>query len=249
MSDTANSTKATPEVKEPRHHWGTRFVGYVKRKLHQRRAKKQHEKPADRAARRTATATVWMAIFTVVLATVSGLTLLVLRLQLKEMHEGGIDTHALADATSKMKDSAEKSAQASRDFADTAGDINDSMGDAVKKLDAQAKAIQTSARAAESAAKTADQALHISERAYLTFGTPIDDFQNARISIPVYNGGHIPSGFIKIIEHEATVSIANPATGIVSATGIIEKHWRVVSFQSVPIVPNGGVYSIRNPDS
>ena len=95
MSETGNSTKATPEVKAPRYRWGTRLVGYVKRKVHERRAKKQHEEPADRAARRTASATVWIAIFTVILALVGGLTLY-------EVIAGGSDTHTLAEAAKKQ---------------------------------------------------------------------------------------------------------------------------------------------------
>lgn len=75
-----------------------RFVGYIKRKANERRTKKQNETPTDKAARRTAVATIWMAIFTFVLASTSGLTILILKNQLKEMHEGGLDTHTLAQA-------------------------------------------------------------------------------------------------------------------------------------------------------
>jgi hypothetical protein len=57
------------------------------------------EQSDDRSAvRLTAVATVWMAIFTLVLTAVNGGTLLILHEQLKEMHEGGIDTHNLAVA-------------------------------------------------------------------------------------------------------------------------------------------------------
>jgi hypothetical protein len=48
-----------------------RFIGYVKRKLENRRAKKEKESATDRAARKTASASVWMAVFTLVLATAS----------------------------------------------------------------------------------------------------------------------------------------------------------------------------------
>jgi hypothetical protein len=50
-----------------RDHWWLRFINYVKRNLDRRAAKKQQEKPADKAARVTATATKWMAFFTLVL--------------------------------------------------------------------------------------------------------------------------------------------------------------------------------------
>jgi hypothetical protein len=75
-----------------------RFVGYIKRKANERRTKKQNEIPTDKAARRTAVATIWMAIFTFVLASTSGFTIWILKNQLREMHEGGLDTHTLAQA-------------------------------------------------------------------------------------------------------------------------------------------------------
>ena len=68
--------------------WGVR---YIQGKLHERAAKYENETPTDKAARRTADATVLIAIFTVVLAGVSGITLY-------EVIEGGNDTHALAMA-------------------------------------------------------------------------------------------------------------------------------------------------------
>jgi hypothetical protein len=89
-----------------------------------------------------------MAAFTVILAILSCLTLLVLRNQLREMHEGGVDTHALADDTEKMKDAAEKSAQASRDFADTAKLINSNINLSVDKLNENAKETGVLAKAA-----------------------------------------------------------------------------------------------------
>jgi hypothetical protein len=45
-----------------------RFVRYIKRKFHEHRAKKEEENSADRAARKTATATAWIAAFTVAIA-------------------------------------------------------------------------------------------------------------------------------------------------------------------------------------
>jgi hypothetical protein len=57
--------------------------------------KKEPENPTDKAARRTAIATIWIAVFTVLLAFVSGFTLLILRGQLHEMQGGGIQTDHL----------------------------------------------------------------------------------------------------------------------------------------------------------
>jgi hypothetical protein len=68
-----------------RDHWWLRFIGYVKRNIDKRAAKKQQEKPADKAARVTATATKWMAFFTFVLCLSSIATIYVLKNQLAEM--------------------------------------------------------------------------------------------------------------------------------------------------------------------
>jgi hypothetical protein len=56
--------------------------------MKERAAKKKQETATDKAARITATATKWMAVFTFVLAFVGVGTLLVLKNQLKEMHSG-----------------------------------------------------------------------------------------------------------------------------------------------------------------
>jgi|GEM_PF-4998771 hypothetical protein len=75
--------------------WG---ISYIKRKMRERAANQKEETPSDKSARITATATKWMAVCTFILALITGGTLIVLKLQLKEMHEGGVDTKALAIA-------------------------------------------------------------------------------------------------------------------------------------------------------
>jgi hypothetical protein len=64
-------------------------VSQIKRQLHERRAKYEAYTPEQQAAWRTANATVWIAIFTIVLACVGGITLY-------EVIAGGSDTHELA---------------------------------------------------------------------------------------------------------------------------------------------------------
>lgn len=70
-------------------------ISQIKRQLQQRAAKYEGEQPADKAARRTADATWWIAIFTIVLAIVGFITLY-------EVIEGGDDTRALAVAADKQ---------------------------------------------------------------------------------------------------------------------------------------------------
>jgi hypothetical protein len=123
-----------------------------------REAKRKGESPTDRAARISAKATAWMAVFTLFLALTSGGTIWILINQLREMHTGGVDTHSLANAATKTEAAAEKSAQASRDFADTAAKINSSLGTAVDKLNLQAEALNESVGQASRLAKATEEA-------------------------------------------------------------------------------------------
>lgn len=132
MEGAGDAKKTDTKIENPRRKRWSRFIRYVKRKAHERRSKKQRESSADRAARRTANATVWMAIFTVVLSFVSVGTLLVLKRQLKEMHEGGVDTHALAEA-------AKQQSCAAKSFASSAASIDAGVHDAVWQLRGQVK--------------------------------------------------------------------------------------------------------------
>lgn len=91
MNNASSGQKSKPPTKKANRNWGTRLITYAKRKTQERRTKKQQEVPSDRAARRTATATYWIAGFTIILAVVS-------YLQWREVHEGGKDTHDLAGA-------------------------------------------------------------------------------------------------------------------------------------------------------
>jgi hypothetical protein len=66
----------------------TRFIGYPKRKLYERRAKYKKETASERAERRTADATFIISIFTVVIAFVSIAQWCVLSGTLDEMKQG-----------------------------------------------------------------------------------------------------------------------------------------------------------------
>jgi hypothetical protein len=86
-----------PQANKLSEPWRYRLIAYIERKLHEREAKKKEERPTDKAARRTATATVWIAFFTVVLALVGAMTLI-------EVLVGGSDTHDIAVATKTQAD-------------------------------------------------------------------------------------------------------------------------------------------------
>jgi hypothetical protein len=76
---------------------GQNWIAYLKRKVQERKATRENETATDRAVRITATATVWMAIFTLVLTFVGIVTLV-------QLIEGGQDTHDLAEAAKKQAD-------------------------------------------------------------------------------------------------------------------------------------------------
>lgn len=153
LEDTSEGQGPDSQIAKPGPGWWTRLVGNIKRKMDERKAKKKDEPSVDRAARITARATVWMAIFTLVLAVTSGLTVLILKNQLKEMHEGGIDTHALADAASDQADAAQQ-------FSDTVEDINGGIAAAANQLEVAAN----NAKASINATK---EAMRLDQRAWV----------------------------------------------------------------------------------
>jgi hypothetical protein len=94
----------------------------------------------------------------------------------------------------------------------------------------QWKAADKAAGAAKSAAETADKALHISERAYVVAGLPSMNMTTDVVTLPIVNTGHIPSGDVRAIIHEATVVVI-PDSPI---NHPIEAHWKHYTLESVP---------------
>jgi hypothetical protein len=60
------------------------------------------------------------------------------------------------------------------------------------------------------------------------------DAEKKSISMPILNSGHIPSGPVEVIIHEATVSTNIPAT-VIDLRGAGEHHWGRYNFQSIPL--------------
>ena len=119
MANTDERQPANDQVTQPNNSWRTRFVSYIKSQLQQRKAKKEQETPTDRAARLTAAATVWMAVFTFILAGTSGFTIWILKNQLREMHEGGMQTDSIITADERIARAMEDSiGQAKASFDD-----------------------------------------------------------------------------------------------------------------------------------
>jgi hypothetical protein len=87
-------------------------------------------------------------------------------------------------------------------------------------------------------------ALHISERAYITVGSPTLDTTTKFANFLLSNNGHIPSGNIEIIVHEATVnsSIPNAPPNIATA---VEYHWKRHKLSPMP--PSNNAFGIQVP--
>lgn len=171
MIDQPNTGKEADGRKPPhgpgeklRRDFGRWFILYMERKMHQRRSRREKKKTLESAdqktAKLTAEATRWIAVFTVVMAIVAGLTLW-------ELIQGGADTKALVDASKKQACAASKSAKASQDFAATAALINGNINDAVGKLDTQAKATQSAAKAATNQLGLMKKQLDMTERPWI----------------------------------------------------------------------------------
>jgi hypothetical protein len=140
MPDAEDGKPPNAPVKELVPSRWARFVSNVKRKFHERKAKKEIETPTDRAARRTASATVWIAIFTVILALVGLITL-------AEVIGGGRDTRDLAiaakqqaDKMKDMSDAADKIRQAADKMVAQDQRIADNSGKSITKNAEQGRA-------------------------------------------------------------------------------------------------------------
>jgi hypothetical protein len=161
---------------------------YIKRKVHKRAAKCKEETPIDKAARRTATATVWMAVFTCLLLLVTAGTYI-------EIKTGSADTHDLAVAAGKQADR-------TKDLADRMKEQADGT-----KVIADQAIIQ--AQVARSAANTASESLRDVQRAFLV----LKEIDAQRINSALPKGGSRRE-WRTFIDWENTG--VTPATGIIN---------------------------------
>jgi hypothetical protein len=158
------------------------FIRHIKTKMDERRAKKEKESSADRSARLTASATFWMAAFTLILALTNGLTIWVLI-------RGGSDTRDLVKASQDAANAASDQADAAQQFSDTAEDINNRLSDAVNQL-------QSAADNAKSSIKATQDALRLEQRPWLYISgmnlRPLTVHEPFAIEVWIYNSGKTP---------------------------------------------------------
>jgi hypothetical protein len=173
-------------------------ISEIKRKLHESKAKHEQENATDKAARRTADATVWIAAFTVILALVGIFTLY-------EIITGGNDTHELAESAKKQATASVQQvsvmaalAIAAKLQSDQAIAQTTKMGESLAKTDSLIKATKT-------IADNARDSLKVSQRAYVTVGRkdgvvtefviPSDHRIDTGILMYFQNNGHLPAKF------------------------------------------------------
>lgn len=234
MKNAGEGAEIYAKAKEFARKCGARIINKVVRFANKPITQSEPESAVDRAARRTAMATVWIAIFTVVLAAVG-------YLQYREIRDSGVESggqmdrmiHEYRSQVAQMN----RQAVETHDLAISAGKQADRTKQLADQAVRQTAAAQVAANAAKDAAQTAKDALHISERAYLSFGVPRNEFQNHVINVPVINSGHIPSGAVTFTVHEVTF-IPQPVAEVdgftIDSRYIVERHWGDLKIEKLP---------------
>jgi hypothetical protein len=228
MGDTSDSNKPQKSHRKSLvARCALRLFRHLKRYFDEKRAKREEEDPAIKAARSTARATVAIAAFTVALAVVGWL-----------QYEEVIDSGAGVDRMNRIyrSQTAQLNRQASetQSLAEQTKSLADRMKDQADQTKVIARQAITQANAAKSAAETANKAMHISERAYISIGLPILDTATKYITVPVLNTGHIPSGKVVGTIHEITLDGIVPTTARSSGIHASEAHWKSYELVSVP---------------
>jgi hypothetical protein len=122
LSDTGEGTEMYRKAGAFVRQWRIGLIEYVKRKTKERKAKSKEEQPTDKAARRTTLATIWIAVFTSVLAGVgyfqwsemkasgnqTDQLICLYRDQLAQLFRQASDTHELAEQAKKSSGIAER---------------------------------------------------------------------------------------------------------------------------------------------
>jgi hypothetical protein len=153
LNNQQEGQSAEPPNETSKSNWIVWCVTEIKRKFEQRRAEKKHETAQDRATRRTATATICIAIFTAVTFGVACSTYLVLHGQLEVMRGQLTEMESAGRQTEKLIAANQDLAKASKRQAEVAA--------------TQAEAAAKQALAAAESVKTARESLIAAQRAMI----------------------------------------------------------------------------------
>jgi hypothetical protein len=164
--------KANEPARESTGRQQSRFEEFVKQVSNGRLAEKDQERLAqkesrsERDGRRTATAIVWMAIFTIVLAIVSMATGIILFRQLGEMQGSGRQTDRLLGLYQQQLDLLEKQAGDTHELAGEAKIQADASKTIAEKANTQAKATNKLATETARSATTASRQLKVMQEQF-----------------------------------------------------------------------------------
>jgi hypothetical protein len=182
-----------------RPRWLKVFVAEIERQRRKCRRLHHRESAPDRAARRTATATVCIAVFSVVSAGVTFFTYWVLSGQLEEMRSSGKQTGQIIERMKEANETTKKVAVAAQTQATAMGGQLDAMKTALAQTDRLIAAATVQAGAARIAAITAQQQI----RAYV-FVKPfaevygLDSRQFLQTWIMLRNAGATPASEVLV---------------------------------------------------
>ncbi len=145
-------------------------------------------------------------------------------------NDSATQTQKLIDAASQMKD-------AGWQFKGSAQGIDGNLANAVGKLQGQVDQMKQSAKAASDSVGIAKEALQISERAYITIGSPVLEGKSPIvIQLPMLNNGHIDATGAITTLIEDTISLTEKRK--------IEGHWTRLHQGSAPPSGSGLALSI-----
>ena len=188
MENANRSTKTYAQAKRFMHQRWLRFVDYMKRKRHERRANQKPESPEQRAIRWTMYATIAIAIFTIVLARVA-------YLQYVEMRDSG------AESSGQVNQLLEQQRRQVAQLTKQAGDTHD-----LAVADGQQAAASLAMSAITSKQFEASQRLIESQRASISVAfasvlNPVtfhDGGLSFAFSVTMKNNGRLPANKVKI---------------------------------------------------
>jgi hypothetical protein len=179
----------------------TRCVQKIERYFHNRRAAKKQENSQDRASRRTANATVWIAALTFAVVLIGGLQYLIFKGQLKvmadqlvEMKGTGTQTDTLIETNKQLANAAVENAAAATK---SVGLLQNQLSIMQGQLDQMKSSGKQADNLIEANKKLADAA-QIGNRAwisprYTSINGPIVDSQPLNIRILYDNPGKTPA--------------------------------------------------------
>ncbi len=147
-----------------------------------------------------------------------------MRGQLEQMRGAGTQTDKLIRLYQEQLAQLTKQVSDTHELAIQAKNQADMTKDLARSAEEQARANKRAANAAVSAADTAKETLYVSQRAYVVIGDPGFNYSTKFMDIPVINVGHIPSGEITVVVHEATFN--QPVEGHTDSRYVVEKHWQ-----------------------